>query len=104
MGKKILIIDAHPDATRGRLVHALADAYAKSAEAGGHLVQIVRLCDLEFPWLRSASEFSARPKGMIGSQQEHFRWANHVVILYCQLNPIGYPRMWLQQINEDVHL
>ena len=82
MGKKILVIDAHPDATRGRLVHALAEAYVKSAEAGGHLVQIVRLCDLEFPWLRSASEFSARPKGMIGSQQEHFRWANHVVILY----------------------
>src|SRR6187549_2305383 len=75
MGKKILVIDAHPDATRGRLVHA-------PAEAGGHLVQIVRLCDLEFPWLRSASEFSARPKGMIGSQQEHFRWADHVVILY----------------------
>lgn len=82
MGKKILVIDAHPDPDRGRLVHALADQYAKAAEAGGHLVQVVRLCDLEFPWLRSAAEFAALPLGIIGSQQEHIRWADHLVILY----------------------
>jgi putative NADPH-quinone reductase len=82
VGKQILVIDAHPDPARGRLVHSLADQYAKAAEAGGHLTQVVRLCDLDFPWLRSAAEFAARPKGMIGSQQEHFRWADHVVIIY----------------------
>ena len=82
MGKHILVIDAHPDPARGRLVHALADQYASAAEAGGHLVQVVRICDLEFPWLRSAKQFSARPPGMIGSQQEHIRWADHLVILY----------------------
>ena len=82
MGKNILVIDAHPDPARGRLVHALAEQYARAAEAGGHLTQVVRLCDLEFPWLHSAAEFAARPKGMIGSQQEHFRWADHVVIIY----------------------
>src|SRR4029450_3266249 len=57
MGKNILIIDAHPDRARGRLGHALADKYAAAAEAGGHLTQVVRLCELEFPWLRSAAEF-----------------------------------------------
>jgi putative NADPH-quinone reductase len=82
MGKNILVIDAHPDPARGRLVHALADQYASAAGSGGHLVQVVRLCDLEFPWLRSAREFSARPLGMIASQQEHIRWADHVVIIY----------------------
>jgi putative NADPH-quinone reductase len=82
VGKHILIIDAHPDPARGRLVHALADKYASAAEAGGHLTQVVRLCDLDFPWLRSAKEFAARPLGIIGSQQEHFRWADHVVIIY----------------------
>lgn len=82
MGKRVLIIDGHPDATRKRLVHALADHYASAAEAGGHLVQVVRLCDLDFPWLRSAKEFEARPLGMIGSQQEHIRWADHLVIIY----------------------
>lgn len=80
--KHILVIDAHPDPARERLGHALADQYAAAAEAGGHLVQVVRLCELEFPWLRSAAEFAAPPKGMIGSQQEHFRWAHHVVIIY----------------------
>lgn len=82
MGKHILVIDAHPDPARRRLVHALADRYASAAEAGGHLVQVVRLCELEFPWLRSAKEFAAPPPGMIGSQQEHIRWADHLVIIY----------------------
>jgi putative NADPH-quinone reductase len=82
MGKNILVIDAHPDPARGRLVHALATQYASAAEAGGHLTQVVRLCDLDFPWLHSATEFAGRPKGVIGSQQEHFRWADHVVIIY----------------------
>ena len=82
MGKNILIIDSHPDPAPGRLVHALADQYASAAEAGGHLVQVVKLCQLEFPWLRSAAEFAARPEGIIGSQQEHFRWADHLVIIY----------------------
>ena len=82
VGKHILIIDSHPDPAPGRLVHALADQYARAAEAGGHLVQVVKLCQLEFPWLRSAAEFAARPVGIIGSQQEHFRWADHLVIIY----------------------
>jgi putative NADPH-quinone reductase len=43
---------------------------------------VVKLCELEFPWLRSAAEFAARPQGTIGSQQEHIRWADHVVIIY----------------------
>ena len=82
MGKNILVIDGHPDRTPERLGHALADQYARAAEAGGHLTQVVRLCELDFPWLRSAKEFASRPLGVIGSQQEHFRWADHVVIIY----------------------
>jgi putative NADPH-quinone reductase len=82
MGKKILVIDAHPDPSPGRLVHALARKYTNAAEDGGHLTQLVRLCDLDFPWLRSATEFAAQPKGVIRSQQEHFHWADHVVIIY----------------------
>jgi putative NADPH-quinone reductase len=82
MNKKILVIDAHPDPARGRLVHALAERYASAARTAGHLVKVVRVCDLEFPWLRSAKEFASSPVATIGSQQEHFRWADHVVILY----------------------
>lgn len=82
VGKHILVIDAHPDPSRGRLVHALAEQYARAAEGAGHLVQVVRLCELPFPWLRSAKDFAAQPPGMIGSQQEHVRWADHLVIIY----------------------
>ena len=82
MSRKILVIDAHPDPTRERLGHALASQYAGAAEAGGHLVQVVRLCELEFPWLRSAGEFVAPAQGVIASQQEHIRWADHLVIIY----------------------
>jgi putative NADPH-quinone reductase len=82
VSRNILVIDAHPDPAPGRLGHALASQYANAAEAGGHLTQVVRLCELDFPWLRSAKEFAARPSGMIRSQQEHLRWANHVVIIY----------------------
>jgi len=80
--RKILVIDAHPDASPDHFVHALAVQYAAAAETSGHLAQVVRLSELKFPWLRNATEFGARPPGMIGSQQQHFRWADHVVIIY----------------------
>jgi putative NADPH-quinone reductase len=82
MNRKILIIDAHPDPARERLVHGLADQYASAARIGGHLAEVVRLCDLEFPWLRSAKEFASPPVATIDAQQAHFRWADHVVIIY----------------------
>jgi len=80
--KHILVIDAHPDPSQDRFVHALGVQYAAAAENAGHLVQVVRLSELRFPWLQSAAEFAAAPPGMIGSQQQHFLWADHVVFLY----------------------
>ena len=80
--KRILVIDAHPDPSQDRFVHSLGVQYAAAAENAGHLVQVVRLSELKFPWLRSEAEFAASPPGMIGSQQQHFLWADHVVILY----------------------
>ena len=61
VGKHILVIDGHPDVARERLVHALADQYASTAEASGHTVRVVKLAELEFPWLRSAAEFAGSP-------------------------------------------
>jgi putative NADPH-quinone reductase len=82
VGKHILIVDGHPDAARERLVHALADAYASAAEASGHTVRVVKLAELEFPWLHSAREFAGAPPPMIVEQQERLRWADHLVIVY----------------------
>ena len=80
--KNILIIDAHPDAAPDHFVHAVSSRYADAASGAGHLVQVVKLAELQFPWLRNATEFAAQPPGMIGSQQQHIRWADHVVIVY----------------------
>jgi putative NADPH-quinone reductase len=80
--KHILVIDAHPDPAPDHFVHALAVQYAAAAGGAGHLVQVVRLSELKFPWLRNAQEFAAQPPGMVGSQQQHFSWAHHVVIIY----------------------
>lgn len=82
MEKNILIIDGHPDASPERLGHAIADQYANAAEAAGHTVRVVRLCELEFPWLRGAAEFAGSPPPAIAEQQENVRWAHHVAIFY----------------------
>ena len=57
MGKKILVIDGHPDAAEPRLVHQLSAAYLEAAEQAGHEARLCRLADLEFPWLRTADDF-----------------------------------------------
>ena len=82
MGKRILVVDGHPDAARERFVHALAQGYASAAESSGHTVRVVNLAELEFPWLHSAREFAGAPPPMIVEQQERLRWADHVVIVY----------------------
>lgn len=80
--KNILVIDAHPDPAPDHFVHALGVQYAAAAGNAGHKVQVVRLAELQFPWLRNAEEFAAQPPEMIGSQQQHFSRADHVVIIY----------------------
>lgn len=80
--KHVLIIDGHPDRDPKRFVHALTDAYRRAAEGAGHRVHVVRLCDLDFPWLRGAAEFAAAPPAVIAEQQEHVRRADHLVLLY----------------------
>ena len=37
MSKRILLIQAHPDASQPHLCHALASSYAKGAESEGHI-------------------------------------------------------------------
>jgi putative NADPH-quinone reductase len=83
MGKRILIIDGHPDAHRERYVHALAKAYAVGADAGGHEIRSLLIGEMEFPLLASNEAFRDRkPPRPIGTAQEAIAWADHLVILY----------------------
>ena len=80
--KHVLIIDGHPDRDPKRFVHALADAYRRAAEGAGHRVHLIRLCDLDFPWLHGAAEFAAAPPAVVAEQPEPVRRAEHLVLLY----------------------
>lgn len=80
---RIAIIDGHPDPAPERFVHALADAYAKSAEEAGHQVRRIELANLEFPLLRSEADWQKNaPCTAIKHAQDDIRWADHIVILY----------------------
>ena len=79
--RKILIIDGHPDPSRERFVHALADAYARGAS--GHQVRRLKLSELDIPFLRSAAEWMTGepPVAMVAAQTD-IAWADHLVIFY----------------------
>lgn len=82
-GKRIAILQGHPDADASHLGHALADAYAEAALAAGHEVRRIEIARLDFPYLRSKRswEGDAAPPAILDAQQT-LQWANHLVILY----------------------
>ena len=83
MGKRILILNGHPDATRKGLCGALADTYAEGAALGGHTVERLDIGALQFDLLRSQSEFengTAPPD--IAAAQEAIRRAEHLVVVF----------------------
>ena len=57
MGKRILILNGHPDATRKGLCGALADAYAEGAELAGHQVTRLTVAELDLPARMTPEEF-----------------------------------------------
>ncbi|QJE73775.1 NAD(P)H-dependent oxidoreductase [Aerophototrophica crusticola] len=80
---QILIIQGHPDPAGGHLCHALADAYAAGARAGGHEVRRVDVAGLDFPLVRSKAEWDAGlPPPSVAAVQPDLLWADHFVILY----------------------
>lgn len=83
MSKRILLIQAHPDATQPHLCHALASSYASGAEKAGHLVRRVNLAELDFPLLRSQQDWE---KGAVPASlkpaQDDIGWAEHIVFFF----------------------
>ena len=76
--RRILIIDGHPDPAGSHFVHALVQAYAQGAKAGGHEVRVIEVANLEFPGLRSPEDFlKGEPPRAIREAQEQVMWAEH---------------------------
>lgn len=83
MGRRILIVDGHPDPDPGRYCHALASSYAKGAAGMGHVVHRTNLSELDFPDLRSRSDWEdGKPPAAILAFQGQLAWAEHIVIIY----------------------
>src|SRR5690606_25092077 len=83
MTRRILVIDGHPDPAEARFVHALARAYERGAQAGGHEVRVLRVASLKLDWLRSGEDLQkGKPPAAISRAQESVAWAEHLVILY----------------------
>jgi putative NADPH-quinone reductase len=82
-GRRILIIDGHPDPDEQRFVHALAARYAQGAASMDHEVRSIRVTDLHFPLIASRAvwEGNAVPED-IRRAQESVTWAEHLLILY----------------------
>jgi putative NADPH-quinone reductase len=83
IGKRITIIQGHPDSRERHFGHALADEYAKGAEDGSHAVKRIEVASLDFPLLRTKEEFEKLPPPeSIKQAQDAIGWANHLVIFY----------------------
>jgi len=80
---RIAIIQGHPTSGGGHFCHALADAYAEGAFAGGHQVRLIAVADRDFPLLRSKADWDgASPPAVIAEAQRTMAWAEHLVIIY----------------------
>lgn len=83
MGKHILLIQGHPDASQHHLCHALEDAYVQGASAAGHTIRRINVATLDFPLLRSQLEWEQRalPPGLAEAQGA-IKWAEHIVFFF----------------------
>ncbi len=82
-GKRIALIQGHPDPAGGHFGHALADAYERSATEAGHQVKTITVARLGLPPLHNAREWEWQPVSEpIGETQRTLAWAEHVVIFF----------------------
>ena len=71
-GKRIAIIQGHPDNRRNRFCHALESAYAGAARDSGHEVRIIVVAGLDFPLLRNKDDWESgtRPESIRAAQDD----------------------------------
>lgn len=83
MTRRIVLIQAHPDADGGHLCHALARAYADGAREAGHEVRVIDVAQLDFPLLRSQKDWlEGEVPASLRPAQDDIRWAQHLVFFF----------------------
>lgn len=83
MGKRILLIQGHPDASQRHLCHSLEDTYAQGAMTAGHEIKRINVATLDFPLLRSQHEWEegVLPHSL-DEAQAAIKWAEHMVLFF----------------------
>lgn len=81
--QRIVLIQGHPDPLIHHLGHALADAYAEGAQAGGHEVRRIEVAYLDFPLLRTQQDWmSGNLPTTLQAAQNDIGWAQHLVLFF----------------------
>lgn len=81
--QRILVLVGHPDPAPGRLVRALAAAYADGARSAGHEVETIDLAGFDVPLLRSSQEWQDAPvPPALAPVQDALMRCQHLVILF----------------------
>lgn len=83
MGKRILIIQGHPDPGGSRYGHALATSYADGARDGGHEVKLLDVAKIDVPMLRTQQQWeSGELSESLQDAQNAIGWAEHIVVFF----------------------
>lgn len=82
-GRRILLIQGHPDASQPHLCHALLQAYAQGAAPAGHALRRLDVAQLDFPLLRSQADWEHGPlPASLAQAQQDLAWAQHLVLVF----------------------
>lgn len=83
MGKRILIIQGHPDSSQQHFCHALEESYIRGAQASGHEIKRIHVAKLDFPLLRSQQEWeSGSLPASLKEAQEAIKWCEHMLLIF----------------------
>ncbi|MEX0707683.1 MAG: NAD(P)H-dependent oxidoreductase [Woeseia sp.] len=82
-GRRIAIIQGHPDMADTHYCHALASVYGDAAAAAGHEVRNIQVAGKPFELVRSKHDWDSGPvPAEIQSAQQTIAWADHLLIVY----------------------
>ncbi|MBE7939655.1 MULTISPECIES: NAD(P)H-dependent oxidoreductase [Ramlibacter] len=82
-GRRILLVQGHPDASQPHLLHDLAQSYANAALAAGHTLHALDLGRLEVPLLRSPRAWEDEPvPAALADAQAALQWCQHLMLVY----------------------
>lgn len=83
MGKRIVLIQGHPDPVGGHFGQALAAAYRQGAEQAGHEVRLIEVAALDVPMVRSKAQWDGGELiPALDQAQQTLAWGEHWVLFY----------------------